>query len=146
MIRRPPRSTLFPYTTLFRSVSAKGKALSSVGTGPMTSAPHLSRARQRSSARKYSSSTRRTRQPVSSGVSPFPSLVAFIADNPPDGLILSMRDIQHGVLIIEQDLDDAAYAAGRELQLCLGVQLITKGAFDQLGAEAPPPGSNACNA
>src|SRR2546429_4203018 len=25
MIRRPPRSTLFPYTTLFRSVSADGK-------------------------------------------------------------------------------------------------------------------------
>src|SRR2546430_8771198 len=24
MIRRPPRSTLFPYTTLFRSVSARG--------------------------------------------------------------------------------------------------------------------------
>src|SRR2546427_7928210 len=25
MIRRPPRSTLFPYTTLFRSVPARGK-------------------------------------------------------------------------------------------------------------------------
>src|SRR2546427_13262839 len=25
MIRRPPRSTLFPYTTLFRSVSARGR-------------------------------------------------------------------------------------------------------------------------
>src|SRR3712207_7174320 len=25
MIRRPPRSTLFPYTTLFRSSSTKGK-------------------------------------------------------------------------------------------------------------------------
>src|SRR2546426_3016645 len=25
MIRRPPRSTLFPYTTLFRSASQKGK-------------------------------------------------------------------------------------------------------------------------
>src|SRR5438132_3310423 len=24
MIRRPPRSTLFPYTTLFRSLAAKG--------------------------------------------------------------------------------------------------------------------------
>src|SRR5206468_8938606 len=30
MIRRPPRSTLFPYTTLFRSCSAN----SSTGTGP----------------------------------------------------------------------------------------------------------------
>jgi len=27
MIRRPPRSTLFPYTTLFRSVSSKTGAL-----------------------------------------------------------------------------------------------------------------------
>src|SRR5437764_8442856 len=26
MIRRPPRSTLFPYTTLFRSLSADGSA------------------------------------------------------------------------------------------------------------------------
>src|SRR3712207_6991722 len=26
MIRRPPRSTLFPYTTLFRSLSANGSA------------------------------------------------------------------------------------------------------------------------
>src|SRR3712207_7747519 len=25
MIRRPPRSTLFPYTTLFRSVAARGR-------------------------------------------------------------------------------------------------------------------------
>src|SRR5256885_4761156 len=28
MIRRPPRSTLFPYTTLFRSLMARAKALS----------------------------------------------------------------------------------------------------------------------
>src|SRR3712207_8863283 len=27
MIRRPPRSTLFPYTTLFRSLSTWGKAM-----------------------------------------------------------------------------------------------------------------------
>src|SRR2546426_5693146 len=27
MIRRPPRSTLFPYTTLFRSLSGPGKML-----------------------------------------------------------------------------------------------------------------------
>src|SRR2546426_9068049 len=29
MIRRPPRSTLFPYTTLFRSVGGKGKDVGS---------------------------------------------------------------------------------------------------------------------
>src|SRR2546430_5340945 len=30
MIRRPPRSTLFPYTTLFRSAPAKVRAVSSL--------------------------------------------------------------------------------------------------------------------
>src|SRR5256886_13654439 len=31
MIRRPPRSTLFPYTTLFRSVFAAGDPLGAAG-------------------------------------------------------------------------------------------------------------------
>src|SRR5690349_23866568 len=30
MIRRPPRSTLFPYTTLFRSLQSEGNAVSGV--------------------------------------------------------------------------------------------------------------------
>src|SRR5438034_4675229 len=30
MIRRPPRSTLFPYTTLFRSVKLRGKSVGEV--------------------------------------------------------------------------------------------------------------------
>src|SRR3712207_7834407 len=36
MIRRPPRSTLFPYTTLFRSIAAHGDPNSghSTGAGP----------------------------------------------------------------------------------------------------------------
>src|SRR3712207_7879770 len=33
MIRRPPRSTLFPYTTLFRSPLAGGQSLSGAGAG-----------------------------------------------------------------------------------------------------------------
>src|SRR5438477_7532206 len=33
MLRRPPRSTLFPYTTLFRSIRSAGKTLS---PGPLT--------------------------------------------------------------------------------------------------------------
>src|SRR5438874_10026487 len=32
MIRRPPRSTLFPYTTLFRSLVRGGESLSVTGT------------------------------------------------------------------------------------------------------------------
>src|SRR3712207_7163185 len=33
MIRRPPRSTLFPYTTLFRSVRVEGRALARAARG-----------------------------------------------------------------------------------------------------------------
>src|SRR3712207_8251529 len=37
MIRRPPRSTLFPYTTLFRSVEVLARAARAVhGTGEIT--------------------------------------------------------------------------------------------------------------
>src|SRR5438552_5244779 len=36
MIRRPPRSTLFPYTTLFRSVTAAGAALPSAAEAKRT--------------------------------------------------------------------------------------------------------------
>src|SRR5688572_30896580 len=34
MIRRPPRSTLFPYTTLFRSTSSRRTRRRSSGTSP----------------------------------------------------------------------------------------------------------------
>src|SRR5258706_8666846 len=33
MIRRPPRSTLFPYTTLFRSRGARARDFAAIGTG-----------------------------------------------------------------------------------------------------------------
>src|SRR3712207_7293119 len=42
MIRRPPRSTLFPYTTLFRS--ARRKPFVSSLSGSLTQAPAASRA------------------------------------------------------------------------------------------------------
>src|SRR2546422_3224478 len=35
MIRRPPRSTLFPYTTLFRSITDKGILEADPATGEM---------------------------------------------------------------------------------------------------------------
>src|SRR3712207_8606434 len=34
MIRRPPRSTLFPYTTLFRSIDGNQQQVASPRTGP----------------------------------------------------------------------------------------------------------------
>src|SRR3712207_8648996 len=37
MIRRPPRSTLFPYTTLFRSKTFRSKPIITVLSGPAAS-------------------------------------------------------------------------------------------------------------
>src|SRR5947199_8123980 len=42
MIRRPPRSTLFPYTTLFRSPPGNGRTWTK-GTRPRNKAPCTSR-------------------------------------------------------------------------------------------------------
>src|SRR3712207_6908412 len=46
MIRRPPRSTLFPYTTLFRSLLASGdeRVLTQVAVGVDHAADHLAHA------------------------------------------------------------------------------------------------------
>src|SRR5256885_15891278 len=43
MIRRPPRSTLFPYTTLFRSGQPRALRVAPVGT-PLPEGPALSEA------------------------------------------------------------------------------------------------------
>src|SRR2546430_9035587 len=47
MIRRPPRSTLFPYTTLFRSCSCQLASSAGSWLNTSTSQPHCS-ARRRS--------------------------------------------------------------------------------------------------
>src|SRR3712207_8623111 len=39
MIRRPPRSTLFPYTTLFRSIRRQGKNCWLISTGVKKATP-----------------------------------------------------------------------------------------------------------
>src|SRR5260370_9957109 len=52
MIRRPPRSTLFPYTTLFRSVERKVWKLRQPGScreGPVTSRKASSRSEEHTS-------------------------------------------------------------------------------------------------
>src|SRR3989442_10803656 len=67
MIRRPPRSTLFPYTTLFRSCSPTMPAPASAlpdsrravpGTGPGTARRESGRAEDRKSTRLNSSHVR----------------------------------------------------------------------------------------
>src|SRR2546426_3059296 len=57
MIRRPPRSTLFPYTTLFRSPSPLGLLTASLsGGGSQPSRwPALGLARNRATKPRYSS-------------------------------------------------------------------------------------------
>src|SRR2546423_11993030 len=49
MIRRPPRSTLFPYTTLFRSPSTLACPISSVGTPAKTRSSPLARSEEHTS-------------------------------------------------------------------------------------------------
>src|SRR3712207_8402465 len=46
MIRRPPRSTLFPYTTLFRSRGLRGRPWPGEGQRGLTSNPSGPRRRQ----------------------------------------------------------------------------------------------------
>src|SRR2546430_11680162 len=61
MIRRPPRSTLFPYTTLFRSIfvhdylTAGGRKISKSGAGAGTLEPAALAAEDRKSTRLNSS-------------------------------------------------------------------------------------------
>src|SRR5215204_7311903 len=54
MIRRPPRSTLFPYTTLFRSRRA---VIATGGRAATPSIPGIDRVRDRKSTRLNSSHT-----------------------------------------------------------------------------------------
>src|SRR2546430_11608565 len=49
MIRRPPRSTLFPYTTLFRSPSASARRRRARGTPPPRGACSVRRSEEHTS-------------------------------------------------------------------------------------------------
>src|SRR3712207_7022514 len=60
MIRRPPRSTLFPYTTLFRSNARQGRT-----RGRHAQAPHH---RERRPARPTAMASRLTRKTVTQPV------------------------------------------------------------------------------
>src|SRR3712207_7225489 len=68
MIRRPPRSTLFPYTTLFRSISDRrpGNVLATAGHAPQlgTAGKYLAKLGEWRGGRRVDG----TRQPGASGV------------------------------------------------------------------------------
>src|SRR3712207_8624590 len=51
MIRRPPRSTLFPYTTLFRSVRRGGAARAGLLRRPVLAPRHSARGDRRDGGR-----------------------------------------------------------------------------------------------
>src|SRR5699024_12810360 len=57
MIRRPPRSTLFPYTTLFRSRTATSiwSFMISLDTGPLTAGGHRGGPRQNRRSEEHTS-------------------------------------------------------------------------------------------
>src|SRR2546422_2597282 len=64
MIRRPPRSTLFPYTTLFRSHSPPRPPAARWHSRPKSPSPHCSRCARhtgRTCSRPTVSATRSTR-------------------------------------------------------------------------------------
>src|SRR5256885_12688669 len=65
MIRRPPRSTLFPYTTLFRSLRADGAAEPRAGELPLPSARPRRRRGARSAERAAARGAERQRRALS---------------------------------------------------------------------------------
>src|SRR3712207_8116800 len=59
MIRRPPRSTLFPYTTLFRSASALDAHAREPARADAVVVPHVHGARRRADGRAGAAGRRR---------------------------------------------------------------------------------------
>src|SRR5437879_11483723 len=55
MIRRPPRSTLFPYTTLFRSRSTRGRGVRAPRRAPRRPGPPASCPSARSRSEEHTS-------------------------------------------------------------------------------------------
>src|SRR5258708_11129201 len=71
MIRRPPRSTLFPYTTLFRSLTARtGPAAATIGRGGTAIAGGFSLGRSGKSAARSRSTAPRSEEHTSELQSP----------------------------------------------------------------------------
>src|SRR2546423_4183033 len=87
MIRRPPRSTLFPYTTLCRSSDAAGRYACTVAQGwSGTVTPSLRGDRVTASSRSYSS------VPIAHGAQEYTATLSaetvWVDDATPGGAIL----------------------------------------------------------
>src|ERR1035437_2034542 len=121
MIRRPPRSTLFPYTTLFRSVDplsqgARGRSLSGSGAGACASA---SREERRMSIRTAFVSTYPARH---CGIATFTRHLASVAGahevvalQPADQVEPYPPEVHHR---IRRDVDADYARAARALRDC----------------------------
>src|SRR6266498_4119439 len=70
MIRRPPRSTLFPYTTLFRSTPAPRTGAASTATGRTSGRPRRTAACAATRARRSTRTARRVASATRSRASP----------------------------------------------------------------------------
>src|SRR2546422_7101341 len=96
MIRRPPRSTLFPYTTLFRSLMRLQRALARAGVTSRRKAEDLIRAgrvRVDGAVATLGASVDPARQRVTVDGRPVrPAPVAWLALNKPLGYVVSRSD------------------------------------------------------
>src|SRR5260370_15048998 len=94
MIRRPPRSTLFPYTTLFRSSyqvwnASNGQVITSVNCGAVTGAMNLDRVMTRVSTSQHTQNYKVAMAFFQFYNSVAPSYSARPADSAPGGEMVS---------------------------------------------------------
>src|SRR3989441_2916594 len=111
MIRRPPRSTLFPYTTLFRSRPARGPAVGVVPAERLEGQPTLGEAALDSGARHVVRDRReevveRDRVHLPEGEGGEVRQVARIREGPREPGARSRRGVEHAQPDPERDRDD----------------------------------------
>src|SRR5256885_11023873 len=94
MIRRPPRSTLFPYTTLFRSPRAQGTPGAGTAPRPRSRAPRR--------PRRAPGSARRPRRAARPRATPRPAAAARRADRKSTRLNSSHLVISYAVFCLKK--------------------------------------------
>src|SRR3712207_7682018 len=102
MIRRPPRSTLFPYTTLFRSADTCRADLARARGGGLGAAPGQGQADQGDRGRVH------VRGGERAGAAP--ALAAwFMLDRKSTRLNSSHANISYGVFCLQKKKEDCLY-------------------------------------